>query len=484
MGRAGLQDSQSFDSAQDKLAIRNPSTPLRTSSQLLLVMTSANLSDEPIVKENEEALEKLTGLADAILFHNRPIHARCDDSVLRVLPPTTSTHPVTLPIRRSRGYAPFPVKLPFPLPPILAVGGELKSTFCLTVDNHALMSQHIGDMENLETLEAFGESVEHFKSIFRVEPGLIACDLHPGYLSAKWATENALKSGSGVPVVQVQHHHAHIAALMAEHGLDGSQPVIGFSFDGTGYGTDGAIWGGEVLIADYRGFERAAHLAYTPLAGGDAAVKRPYRQALAQLWAAGVEWNPLLPPVAASIESERKVLLRQFESGFNCVSTSSMGRLFDAVASLIGVRQSVTYEGQAAIEMESLAATDSPYRADSPYRVDMLGDAPLRFDPAPLIRAIAADVLKGKPAAIIAADFHHSVAELILQLALILQKKTRLQTVALSGGVFQNVLLLQLATARLQANGFAVLSHHLVPPNDGGLALGQAVVAFSRAVEQ
>ncbi|MFN8441202.1 MAG: carbamoyltransferase HypF [Caldilineaceae bacterium] len=456
-------------------------------SSLILVMTSGNLSDEPIVKENDEALEKLAGLVDAILLHHRPIHVRCDDSVMRVLPEESHTqspcHPVTfsschlLPIRRSRGYAPFPIKLPFTVPSILAVGGELKSTFCLTVDEHAFMSQHIGDMGNLETLEAFSESVTHFQSIFRTEPRLIACDLHPGYLSAKWAKENA----QGVPVIEVQHHHAHIAALMAEHGLDGSTPVIGFSFDGTGYGTDGTIWGGEVLSADYCGFERVAHLKKIPLPGGDAAIKRPYRQALAHLWAAHVEWDERIPSVAASIDSERKVLLRQFESSFNTVATSSMGRLFDAVASLIGVRQTVTYEGQAAIEMEAIATTKS----EAGYHFTIEAGTPIIIDAAPVIRSIVEDVLQGMAAETISARFHYAVAALILQLAQQIRNQRKIETVALSGGVFQNVTLLSLATEFLQNDGFTVLTHHLVPPNDGGLALGQAVVAaFSRTVNQ
>jgi hydrogenase maturation protein HypF len=425
----------------------------------VLVMTSANQSDEPIVKDNDEARQRLAGLADAFLFHNRDIHARCDDSVVRMF------QGAELPLRRSRGYAPFPVKLPLTLPPTLAVGGELKSTFCLTRDDYAFMSQHIGDMENLETLEAFDQAVRHFKHLFRVEPELIACDLHPGYLSTRWAQEHA----NGLPLLPVQHHHAHIAAVMAEHQLQGQEPVIGFSFDGTGYGTDGAIWGGEVFIADYRGFERVAHLSYTPLAGGDAAVKRPYRQALAQLWAAGVPWDERLPCVAACSEIERRVIQRQLETGFNTVPTSSLGRLFDAVASLAGVRQVVTYEAQAAIEFEALAASGF----DTAYRFDFNGTV---FSAAPLIQAVAADVLAGTPIPVMAAKFHHAVAEVMLQLSLHLRRQTGLNRVALSGGVFQNTTLLELATQRLQAQNFTVLTHRRVPPNDGGLALGQAMI--------
>lgn len=430
-------------------------------------MTSGNYSDEPIVKDNDEARARLGRLADALLLHNRAIHARCDDSVIRVFQGRE------LPVRRSRGYAPFPVKLPFALRPTLAVGGELKATFCLTTGDHAFMSQHIGDMENLETLEAFSHAVDHFETIFRTRPEVLACDRHPGYLSTRWARERA----GDRPLIQVQHHHAHVAALMAEAGLDGEEPVIGFSFDGTGYGDDGAIWGGELLVADYGGYERLAHLAYVPLPGGDAAVKRPYRTALAHLAVAGVKWTEDLPPVQACPPSERNVLARQIERGFNAVPTSSMGRLFDAVAALAGVRQQVTYEAQAAIELEALAGDLSETRADG-YRfgLERTGD-PWRFHAAPVIRAVAKDVQAGAPAAVIGDKFHRAVADLILDLSVAVRAERGLNRVALSGGVFQNVTLLQLAVARLEEVGFHVLVHRLVPPNDGGLALGQAIVA-------
>ncbi|MFN8492996.1 MAG: carbamoyltransferase HypF [Caldilineaceae bacterium] len=428
----------------------------------ILVMTSGNLSDEPIVKDNAEAIEKLAPLADAFLLHDRPIHVRCDDSVIRVL----DRH--EYPIRRSRGYAPFPVKLPFTVQPILAVGGELKSTFCLCNGEHAFMSQHIGDMGNLETVQAFEEAVEHFQRIFRVQPTLFVGDRHPGYLSAQWAQQRAKHAH----YVQVQHHHAHIAAVMAEHGLDGHEPVIGFSFDGTGYGLDGAIWGGEVLIADYHGFRRVAHLKYAPLPGGDASIKRPYRMALAQLWMAGVEWRETLPPVAACTPTERKVLQQQFTTGFNTVPTSSMGRLFDAVAALAGIQQTITYEGQAAIELEALAFDE----VDGGYHFALIEGEPLQIDPASVIRAVVNDVLAGALPAVVAARFQQAVCDVILQMALRLRQHEKIQTIALSGGVFQNLKLLKQTMAALQANAFHVLVHRLVPPNDGGLALGQAVI--------
>ncbi|MBL8044977.1 MAG: carbamoyltransferase HypF [Anaerolineales bacterium] len=440
--------------------------PSTSSGRGALVMTSGNYSDEPIAKDNAEARERLAALADAFLLHDRDIQVPCDDSVLRV----TATPPALLPIRRSRGYAPFPVKLPFTVPPTLAVGGELKATFCLARDDYAFMSQHIGDMENLETLQAFERAVEHYQALFRCQPRVLVSDLHPRYLSSRWAAQHA----NGFHHIQVQHHHAHIAAVMAENGYAGDKPVIGFSLDGTGFGTDGAIWGGEVLLADYANFERAAHLAYVPLPGGDAAVKRPYRVALAHLQAAGVEWQEDLPPVAACPPEERRILVQQLRTGLQTVPTSSFGRLFDAVAALCGVRQTVTYEAQAASELEALAADENEAYAFE------LGET--SFLAAPVIRAIAADLRAKVPVARIASRFHNAVAELILTLSQRLRHTHNLNVVALSGGVFQNVTLLTRTLTRLHAHNFQTLTHHLVPPNDGGLALGQAVIGAKRIV--
>ncbi|MBX3057601.1 MAG: carbamoyltransferase HypF [Anaerolineae bacterium] len=455
------------------LLLGTPS-PISNLKSPVFVMTSANYSDEPIIKDNDEARERLSALADAFLMHNREIHGRCDDSVVRVTGnrPQATDHrlPITdhlLPLRRSRGYAPFPVKLPYTVPPTLAVGGELKSTFCLAKGEYGYMSQHIGDMENLETVRAFETAVTHFGHIFRAEPERLVCDMHPGYLSTQWAQEQAAQAG--LPLVAVQHHHAHIASLMAEHRLDGRTPVIGFSFDGTGYGTDGAVWGGELLLADYTGFERAAHLKYVPLAGGDAAVKRPYRLALAHLWAAGLEWDEALPCVAACPPQERRILRQQLEQGINSVPTSSMGRLFDAAASLLGIRQVVTYEGQAAMELETAVAPD----VTGHYAFDLAG---AQIDAAPVLAAMAADIMAGVATAVIAARFHNSVADLIVRLSLQMRAQHGLSQVALSGGVFQNVQLLGTAVQQLQQHDFTVLTHRLVPPNDGGLALGQVMI--------
>jgi hydrogenase maturation protein HypF len=355
------------------------------------------------------------------------------------------------------------------------------------------MSQHIGDMENLETLEAFETAVSHFQAIFRAQPERIVCDMHPGYLSTQWAERQ------GLPLTKVQHHHAHIAAVMAEHQLDGSQPVIGFSFDGTGYGTDGAIWGGEVMLADYQGFARVGHLKYVPLVGGDAAVKRPFRVALAHLWAAGIEWAEDLPCVQGITAIEQNIIRKQLENNLNSVPTSSMGRLFDAAAALAGIRQTITYEAQAAIEFESLVDPDVTesysFKTRNPeshgedtenHRENQKVFSPrpprsprlnsFTIDPTPLFTELITDVQNGTKTAIIAAKFHNAVADLILQLSHNLREQTGINQVALSGGVFQNVTLLEKAISRLHAANFEILTHRLVPPNDGGLALGQAII--------
>ncbi|MBA4124561.1 MAG: carbamoyltransferase HypF [Acidobacteria bacterium] len=434
----------------------------------VLVMTSGNFSNEPIIKDNNEALEKLLHLADAFLLHDRDIFIQCDDSVIRVF------ENYELPIRRSRGYAPFPVQLPFKLPPVLAVGGELKATFCIAKDEFAFMSQHLGDMENLETLRAFEKSVGQMRKLFRIEPEIVAFDKHPNYLSARWAKDNLTRAFQPeTRLVAVQHHHAHIASVMAENGLDGAERVIGFAFDGTGYGDDSAIWGGEVLLADYCGFQRAAHLRYFPLAGGDVSVKKPYRVALAHLWQAGIDWNQSLPCVAICSETERRILLKQFENNLNAVATSSFGRLFDAVASLAGVRQTITYEAQGAIEFEALV-DEMVFTA---YEFDLIEGETTQIDCANLISEVAKDVLMKVSIGAISAKFNNAVADLILRLALKFRERENLNCVALSGGCFQNVALLKASVWRLRKNNFEVFSHRQVPPNDGGIALGQAVVA-------
>ncbi|MBS3784875.1 MAG: carbamoyltransferase HypF, partial [Anaerolineae bacterium] len=439
-----------------------------------LVMTSGNYSEEPIATHNEEAMERLGSLADAFLLHDREIHARCDDSVTRVFDGEE------LPVRRSRGYAPYPVHLPFAVDQVLAVGAELKNTFCLTRDRYAFLSQHVGDMENYETLRFFERMIEQLARTFRIQPEIIGCDMHPGYLASKYA--HRLVSGSvdvpgidasNLKLIEIQHHHAQVASCMAEHRLTGERPIIGVAFDGTGYGTDGAIWGGEFLVMDYGSFRRAAHLKYVPLPGGDAAIRRPYRIGLAYLWAAGVDWDVSLAPAAAASPEERTILKQQLERGLNTVSTSSSGRLFDAVASLAGVRQVINYEAQAAIEFETLVDDE----VEEGYEFS-LGEA---IDPAPVIRAVVADVRSGMPSGVIAAKFHNGMAHMIHDVCVHLREETGLNEVALSGGVFQNVALLERVLPLLRTSGFTVYTHHLVPPNDGGLSLGQAVIAAVRS---
>jgi hydrogenase maturation protein HypF len=437
-----------------------------------LVMTSGNYSEEPIATKNDEALSRLSGLADAFLMHDRDIHARCDDSVIRIFESDE------LPVRRSRGYAPYPVHLPFELPQVLAVGGELKNTFCLTKERYAFLSQHIGDMENYETLCSFEMMVEQLSRTFRVTPEIMAYDMHPAYLS----TQYALREAGDRRLVPVQHHHAHVASCMVENALEGADPIIGVVFDGTGFGTDGAIWGGEFLVADYAGFRRAGHLAYVPLPGGDLAIRKPYRTALAHLWAAGVAWDEDIPPVQAASSVERGVIARQIDRTLNAVPTSSMGRLFDAVAAIAGVRQEVTYEAQAAIELEMLVGgspeeTVGVYEWDVAFERDGSGSKLRQIGAAPLIRALVTDVRSGVPTEVIATRFHNSVAALVVHVCRALRDETGLQSVALSGGVWQNVTLLHMTLNLLRRDGFNVYTHRVVPPNDGGLALGQAAVA-------
>ncbi|MFF3448121.1 carbamoyltransferase HypF [Streptomyces sp. NPDC002667] len=445
----------------------------------VLVMTSGNRSGEPIVTDDAEALTRLAGLADAWLGHDRPVHVPCDDSVVRVCAGAE------LPVRRSRGYAPFPVALPVPVLPALAVGGDLKNTFCAGDGRYAWLSAHVGDMDDLATLTAFERATGHLTDLTGVAPRLLVADRHPGYRSTQWALRAA--AARGLPLRQVQHHHAHVASAMAEHGLDGSSPVIGVAFDGTGYGDDGAVWGGEVLLADYDGYRRFAHLGYVPLPGGDAAVRNPYRMALSHLRAAGLPWHDELPCASAATPEERRLLERQLERGLHCVPTSSMGRLFDAVSSLAGVCHRVEYEAQAAMELENAALADlagplADDERDDAYRFMLRAvrqdpGAPMVADPAPVLAAAVADVRAGVAAGAVARRFHRAVTGLVLEVCAVARRRTGIGTVALSGGVFCNALLTEGCGAVLERDGFTVLRHHRVPPNDGGLALGQLAVA-------
>jgi hydrogenase maturation protein HypF len=460
----------------DELGVMLPSTPVHellfgldgdATGPQILVMTSGNVAGEPILIDDTEALSRLSGMVDGWLRHDRPIHVPCDDSVMRMVDGRMMS------LRRSRGYAPLPITLPFDVAPALAVGADLKNTCAVAEGRYAWLSQHIGDLDDLATLEASGATQLHLQALTGVQPAQIVVDAHPGYRSSRWARAHA----DGRPVIAVQHHHAHIASVMAEHGLDGTAPVIGFAFDGTGYGDDRAIWGGELLIADYRSYRRAAHLAYVPLAGGDVAVRRPYRMALAHLTAAGVHWAQSIPSVAACPPIERRLLQHQFATGFGCVPTSSMGRLFDAVASLTGACHVVDFEAQAAIALE--AAARKAMTGDAyPF-----GHADGRFDAAPVIRMIVADLRAGLAPAEIAGRFHQAVANLIRDLATSARDETGLSTVVLGGGVFQNTLLIRTARRLLTDAGFTVLLPTVLPANDGGIALGQLMIAASGQAE-
>jgi hydrogenase maturation protein HypF len=432
----------------------------------VLVMTSGNLSEEPISYQDDEAFEQLSPLADGFLIHNRPIHMRTDDSVARVI----RDQPYL--IRRARGYSPDPIRLPEAIPPILAVGSELKNVFCLTRDDYAFLSHHIGDMENYETLRSFEDGITHFERLFRIQPELIACDLHPDYMATQYAQQRA--KSEDLPLVQIQHHHAHLAACLADNAWDSDDPVIGLSFDGTGFGTDGAIWGGEVLLGGYSGYQRLFHLSYISLPGGDAATRHPARVALAHLFQAGIGWEPNLPPVKALCENDRTLLHSMLQTRINTPPTSSLGRFFDAASALIGVRQEATYEGQAAIDLEALAdPAETGY-----YPFDISKD---EFNPASLWQAMLDDWRHGVSQSALAARFHNSLVELNLELCRRIRSQSGVSTVALSGGVWQNRFLLERTISRLESSDFSVLIHRQVPTNDGGIALGQALIAAHQA---
>jgi hydrogenase maturation protein HypF len=485
---------------QDTLGVMLPYTPLhyllflqnsnqqstinnQQSTINALVMTSGNLSEEPIAYSNEDAKERLSSLADAFLLHNRDIHIRCDDSVMRILDlpetidvPTSNrqssivNRQLSIPLRRSRGYAPFPVKLPWDVPPILGAGAELKNTFCVGNGRYAFLSHHIGDLENYETLQSFEEGVAHFERLFRVNTELIAYDKHPNYLATRYALERA--ENASIPTISVQHHHAHIAACMAEHGMSGDAPVIGLSFDGTGYGDDGTIWGGEVMVADYAGYKRPFHLLPVPLPGGDKAVREPWRMALSWLHKANIEWAEDLPP--ARNNQQLTILAHQLKTGINAPLTSSMGRLFDAVSALIGIRQIVNYEAQAAIEMEALADPHESGRYEIP-----LHDG--KIDPSAMLHQIVQELRDGTSQATIAAKFHNGLAETAVTICQSFKSSTGINNVVLSGGVWQNMTLLSKTVTRLEKKHFNVFFHQKVPTNDGGLALGQVAIAAYQA---
>ncbi len=427
------------------------------------VMTSGNSSDEPIAYVNEDALARLCGIADYFLFHDRDIYRRADDSVVRIFQSTPYL------FRRSRGYTPLPISLARSTVPVLACGGELKNTFCLTHGRQAFVSSHIGDLENDSTYQYFIDSINYYKNLFHIQPEAIAYDLHPEYLSTKYAKACSL------PQMGIQHHHAHIASVMAEHGL--YEPVIGVAFDGSGYGEDGAIWGGEFLIADCRDYARAAHLRYLPLPGAAMAIKQPWRMAawiLFELF--GEKFMEKQIPFACSLPPEWPVVISAAGKGINTPLTSSAGRLFDAAAALLSIRRSIHYEGQAAVELELAAGTQKgeilPYgiKEGSPRQLDFL----------PAFAALASLLQQGKSAGTLAASFHTTIAHAVVDMLIRIRKDTAIRKVALSGGVFQNLRLLSELSELLTEKQFTVYRHRQVPANDGGLSLGQAVIAGER----
>jgi len=452
-----------------QLGLMLPYTPLH---HLLLeavagpiVATSGNVCEEPIAFRDEDALERLAGIADAFLLHDRPIHIRTDDSVVRAQRGREAV------IRRSRGYAPEPLTVSFgSRRPVLACGAELKNTFCLAKGNRAFLSQHVGDLENAETLRSFTEGIEHFQRLFDVAPKLVAHDLHPDYLSTKYATGRV-----GVDLLGVQHHHAHIAACLADNGEAG--PVIGVAFDGTGYGTDGTIWGGEFLIADLAGYERAAFLNPVPMPGGAAAIRQPWRMAAAYLAASYPGGIPEGLAVTRRNERYWAAVLAMADRKINSPLTSSAGRLFDAVAALVGVRDRVNYEGQAAIELEQLA--DTRERGSYPAAIASR-DGQLRVSGADLIGSAAEDLVARVAPPLVAARFHNGMAAAVVDVCAQLREQSGLSAVALSGGVFQNQLLAGRVVTGLADSGFRVLLHSRVPCNDGGISLGQAAIAGAR----
>lgn len=438
-----------------------------------LVMTSANLSEEPIAIDNDEARRRLGQIADSFLMHNREILQRCDDSVAAIVDDAPQL------IRRARGYVPLGIELPLEAPSLLAAGGHLKSVFTLARADRAYQSQHLGDLENLTGLQFFEESLTHLMHTFEIEPEAVAHDLHPGYLSTAWAKKWA--EVRGLPLIGVQHHHAHSVACMAEHKLQG--PVIGLSLDGTGYGTDGRIWGGEVLIARWDSFERFAHLEYMPMPGGESAIREPWRMALGAIHVAGGEaFRSIAAERLGVSEREQALLERMMERGINAPHTSSCGRLFDAVAALVLGRRVVDYEAQAAIELEGMAvdkADSMPY----PFEIQAASQGlsePLQIRIAPMMSALLEDLVGGQEPAQIAARFHAGVAAAFVQAAVSARETTGIEQVVASGGCMHNRRLARLLRDGLEREGFAVYQHRQVSPGDGGLSYGQAVVAAAK----
>ncbi len=455
-----------------RFGVMLPYTPLhhllfRASGLNALVMTSGNLSEEPIVISNREAIEKLSKLADGFLLHDRDIYMRVDDSITRVQSGRKAM------LRRARGFAPGPIDMGAECEEVFAAGALLKNTFCLTKGRSAILSQHVGDLENLESLEFYRETLRNLKNTFKAEPSIVAHDLHPDYLSTRFALEYAKEHG--IPdgrVIAVQHHHAHVASAMAEHGLSG--PVIGVAFDGAGLGADGNVWGGEFLIATRKDFKRGAHLRYMRLPGGDASAKEPWRMALSCLIDSCGSIDAL-KGFAERIGARAAIVTEMTRKGVNSPLTSSMGRLFDAAASIAGVRDEITFEAEAAIEFESIAE-----RVEKGYAFEIERGSALVIDTRPLIRGLVKDANSGIPKGRMAGKFHAAIAEMVLRVSEMLRDESGTKDIVMSGGVFQNGLLLELAEEKLRASGFRTYRQERVPANDGGISLGQAAVAIEK----
>lgn len=443
-----------------------PYTPLHylllSHDFIALVMTSGNISEEPICIDNEDAFKRLSKIADYFLVHNRDIYLRSDDSIVK------HTAGQTRFMRRSRGYIPVPVFLNKKIGQILACGGELKSTVCLTKENNAFISQHIGDLENQATYEFFQLTINHMKQILDINPKIIAYDLHPDYLSTRYALEQ-----EDVEKVPVQHHHAHIVSCMAENRLDG--PVIGLSFDGTGYGTDGSIWGGEILIVEGSEFKRAAHLSYVPMPGGAAAIKQPWRMAVSYLCDAfGEDFAGHNLPLFGQIDDSKvKFIVEMISKKINSPLTSSLGRFFDGIAAIIGIRNTVVFEGQAAMELEMM----SDEKTKGSYNFEWKAEETHRIFLQPIISGVVDDMETGVSPSIISGKFHNTIIALFSELCEVIRKENGLNRVALSGGVFQNSIILSGLIKELKQRDFQVITHSLVPTNDGGISLGQAMIA-------
>ena len=457
---------------QNRLGFMLPYTPLHLlllepaeGFPKVLVMTSGNLSEEPIAYSNADAHKRLSQLADGFLLHDRPIHTRIDDSVVSVIEGVPHIQ------RRARGFAPLPLQISSNAIPTLACGTELKNTFCLVRDRYAFVSHHIGDLENQETLTAFEDAVRHYEKIFRIKPQLLAADMHPDYLANRYARQRAAEEN--LLLVEVQHHHAHIVSCMADNGLKQHERVIGLAFDGTGFGTDGAIWGGEALLADWKGFQRLCHLEYMPLPGGEAAVRKPARMALSLILQAGIDPDCVPFPFHQALDpEERAAVANQVRTGFNTPKTSSAGRLFDGVAALIGLHQQISYEAQNAIALETIADPDEQSSYDFPLENGQILVSPV-------IQAIVEDIKQKVAPAVISARFHNGLSACVVNVSQQIRSQTGLRQVALSGGVWQNKTLIRHTITALGESGFDVFWPRKLPTNDGGVSFGQALVALA-----